>query len=186
MKELSFPRNSRPRPDRGRESDPCLRGDDLLSRIGNTPLIGLSRIGREFPGVTLLAKAEWFNPGGSVKDRAAAGIVEAAEKAGLLTKEQTLLDASSGNTAVAYAMIGASKGYRVKLCVPSNASAEITRTLTAYGAEVVPTSPLESSDGAIREARRLAAAEPGRYFYADQYNNPANWQAHYRGTGPEI
>ncbi len=161
-------------------------GDDLLSRIGNTPLLRLRKIGRESPGVTLLAKAEWFNPGGSVKDRAAAGIVAAAEQAGLLGPGKTLLDASSGNTGVAYAMIGAARGYRVKLCIPANASPEVMKTLRAYGAEVVPTNPLEGSDGAIREARRLAASEPRAYFYADQYNNPANWQAHYRTTGPEI
>ena len=160
--------------------------DDLLSRIGNTPLFRLRSIGREIPGVTLLAKAEWFNPGGSVKDRAAAGIVAAAEKAGRLTKDKILLDASSGNTAIAYAMIAAAKGYKAKLCIPSNASPSVIRTLKSYGAEVILTSPLESSDGAIREARKLAAGEPGRYFYADQYNNPANWQAHYNGTGPEI
>ena len=154
--------------------------------IGNTPLLRLNRIGQEFPGVPLLAKAEWFNPGGSVKDRAAAGIVAAAEKAGKLTKEKILLDASSGNTAIAYAMIAAAKSYKAKLCVPSNANPSVIRMLKAYGAEVVLTSPLESSDGAIREARRLSAAEPDRYFYADQYNNPANWQAHYGGTGPEI
>ena len=161
-------------------------GQDLLGRIGNTPLLRLRNIGKETPGVTLLAKAEWFNPGGSVKDRAAAGIVAAAEQAGKLTKDKVLLDASSGNTAIAYAMIAAAKGYKAKLCVPSNASPSVIRTLKAYGAEVVLTSPLESSDGAIREARRLAAAEPGKYFYADQYNNPANWEAHYAGTGPEI
>ena len=160
--------------------------ESLLDRIGNTPLLRLHRIGSEFPGVTLLAKAEWFNPGGSVKDRAALGIVTAAEKSGLLTKGKILLDASSGNTASAYAMIAAAKGYRAKLCVPSNASAPVIRTLRSCGAEVVLTSPLESSDGAIREARRLMVAEPERYFYADQYNNPANWQAHYETTGPEI
>ncbi len=160
--------------------------ESILDRIGNTPLLQLKQIGREFPGVSLFAKAEWFNPGGSVKDRAAASIVAAAEKSGVLSKDKILLDASSGNTAVAYAMIGAAKGYRVKLCVPSNASPEVLRILKSYGAEIVLTSPLESSDGAIREARRLAAAEPGRYFYADQYNNPANWQAHHRTTGPEI
>jgi len=160
--------------------------ESILDRIGNTPLLRLKRIGQEFPGVSLFAKAEWFNPGGSVKDRAAASIVAAAEKSGVLSKDKILLDASSGNTAVAYAMIGAAKGYRVKLCVPSNASPEVLRILKSYGAEIVLTSPLESSDGAIREARRLAAAEPGRYFYADQYNNPANWQAHHRTTGPEI
>ena len=178
MKELSFPRT--------RESDPRMRGDDILNRIGNTPLLRLHRIGKEIPGVTLLAKAEWFNPGGSVKDRAAAGIIAAAEKAGVLTKEKILLDASSGNTAIAYAMIAAAKGYKTKLCVPSNASPSVIRSLKSYGAEVVLTSPLESSDGAIREARRLMAAEPGTYYYADQYSNEANWQAHYRTTGPEI
>ena len=160
--------------------------DNILDRIGNTPLLRLRKIEEETPGVTLLAKAEWFNPGGSVKDRAAAGIVAAAEKTGKLTKSKVLLDASSGNTAIAYAMIAAAKGYQAKLCVPSNANPSVIRTLKSYGAEVVLTSPLESSDGAIREARRLAAEEPGRYFYADQYNNPANRQAHYTGTGPEI
>ena len=160
--------------------------ETLLERIGNTPLIRLQKIGRLFPGATLLAKAEWFNPGGSVKDRAAAGIIAAAERAGLLRPDRILLDASSGNTGVAYAMIGAAKGYRVKLCIPANASPEVMKTLKAYGAELILTSPLESSDGAIREARRLAAEEPQRYYYADQYNNPANWQAHYQTTGPEI
>ena len=159
---------------------------DILSRIGSTPLIRLRNIGRERTGVTLLAKAEWFNPGGSVKDRAAYSIVTAAEQRGLLRPGQTLLDATSGNTGIAYAMIGAAKGYRVKLCVPSNASPGVLKTLRGYGAELVLTSPLESSDGAIREARRLITAEPGRYYYADQYSNAANWQAHYCGTGPEI
>ncbi|MBI3318531.1 MAG: cysteine synthase family protein [Candidatus Omnitrophica bacterium] len=159
---------------------------EVLGRIGKTPLIPLRKIGEEFSGVTLLAKAEWFNPGGSVKDRAAHGIVLKAEEAGHLTREKILLDATSGNTGVAYAMIGAAKGYRVKLCVPANASSEILRTLKAYGAEVVLTSPLESSDGAIREAKRLYGENPELYFYADQYNNPANWQAHHRTTGPEI
>ena len=159
---------------------------DILSRIGNTPLVRLRNIGRERAGVTLLGKAEWFNPGGSVKDRAAYSIVTAAEQEGLLRPGQTLLDATSGNTGIAYAMIGAAKGYRVKLCVPSNASPGVLKILRAYGAELVLTSPLESSDGAIREARRLIAQAPDRYFYADQYSNAANWQAHYRGTGPEI
>ncbi len=163
-----------------------LASGDIVSRIGQTPLIPLKRIGRETPHVTLLAKAEWFNPGGSVKDRAASNMIAAAERSGLLTSEKTLLDATSGNTGVAYAMIGAAKGYRVKLCVPANASPEILKMLKAFGAELVLTDPLETSDGAIREARRLAAQEPDRYFYADQYNNPANWQAHYETTGPEI
>lgn len=159
---------------------------DILSKIGNTPVVPLRKIGREVPHVTLLAKAEWFNPGGSVKDRAAARIVAEAERQGLLDKEQTLLDATSGNTGVAYAMIGAAKGYRVKLCVPANASPEVLKAMRAFGAETVLTSPLESSDGAIRQARRLVQEEPRRYFYADQYNNPANWRAHYESTGPEI
>ncbi len=167
-------------------SSPTDVGREISSFIGNTPLIPLRKIGQLFPGVRLLAKAEWFNPGGSVKDRAAAGIVRAAEKAGLLTPDKTLLDATSGNTGVAYAMIGAAKGYRVKLCVPENASPEVLKTLTAFGGEVLLTSPLESSDGAIREARRIAAEDRNRYFYADQYNNPANWMAHYETTGPEI
>jgi cysteine synthase B len=161
-------------------------GGEVLNQIGSTPLIPLKRIGQEAPGVALFAKAEWFNPGGSVKDRAAARIVAEAEQHGELTPEKTLLDATSGNTGVAYAMIAASKGYRVKLCVPANASPEILKTLKAYAAEVVLTSPLESSDGAIREAQRLYAQNPSRYFYADQYNNPANWRAHYETTGPEI
>lgn len=159
---------------------------EILNQIGGTPLVRLKSIGRELERITLLAKAEWFNPGGSVKDRAALSIVTAAEQKGLLRPGQTLLDATSGNTGIAYAMIGAAKGYRVKLCVPSNASPGVLKTLRAYGAELALTSPLESSDGAIREARRLMAAEPGAYYYADQYSNEANWQAHYRTTGPEI
>ncbi len=159
---------------------------NILSQIGSTPLIPLKRIEQESPGVSLFAKAEWFNPGGSVKDRAAARIVLEAERAGLLTPQKILLDATSGNTGVAYAMIGASRGYQVSMCVPANASPEILKILKAYGAEIVLTSPLESSDGAIREAQRLAAENPSRYFYADQYNNPANWRAHYETTGPEI
>ncbi len=158
---------------------------DILSRIGKTPLITLG-VGREFPNVSILAKAEWFNPGGSVKDRAAAQIVADAERKGLLNPHRILLDATSGNTGVSYAMIGAAKGYRVKLCVPANASPEILKTMRAFGAELVLTDPLESSDGAIREAKRLAAQEPHRTFYADQYNNPANWHAHHQTTGPEI
>lgn len=161
-------------------------GDTLLARIGNTPLLRLPVINRDVPHVTLLAKAEWFNPGGSVKDRAAVSIIEAAEHSGALTHDTIILDATSGNTGVAYAMIGAAKGYRVALCVPSNASAEVLHAMRAYGAELILTDPLESSDGAIREAQRLIAQHPGQYFYADQYNNPANWQGHYRTTGVEI
>jgi len=161
-------------------------GAHLLTRIGHTPLLALPTINREVPHVTLLAKAEWFNPGGSVKDRAAASIVADAEARGVLTRDTILLDATSGNTGVAYAMIGAAKGYRVTLCVPSNASPEILRAMKAYGATLILTNPLEGSDGAIREARRLAADNPTRYYYADQYSNPANWQAHDRTTGVEI
>jgi len=158
----------------------------LLELIGNTPLLPLSRIEQEFPGVRLLAKAEWFNPGGSVKDRAAASIVAAAETSGRLSNGASLLDASSGNTAVAYAMIAAAKGYRATLCVPKNANPQVLALLKAYGAEIVPTDPLEGSDGAIRTARRLAAEHPTKFVYLDQYNNPANWQAHYRTTAEEI
>lgn len=161
-------------------------GEDLVNRIGNTPLLRLPAINRDCPRVMLLAKAEWFNPGGSVKDRAAVSIIEHAQERGTLTRDTILLDATSGNTGVAYAMIGAAKGYRVMLCVPSNASPEALTMMRAYGAEVSLTDPLEGSDGAIREARMLAAKQPTRYFYADQYNNPANWQVHYRTTAEEI
>ncbi|HET6345527.1 MAG TPA: cysteine synthase family protein [Myxococcota bacterium] len=159
----------------------------LLALIGNTPLIDLPNLGRELPhGVRLSLKAEWANPGGSVKDRAAAAIVEAALASGALRAGGTLLDASSGNTGIAYAMLGAAMGFRVALCVPASANAERQRTLRIYGAEVILTDAGEGSDGAIVEARRRVAAAPTRYFYADQYNNPANWQAHLRSTGPEL
>jgi cysteine synthase B len=158
----------------------------ILGLIGNTPLLALTRLARGLPGVRLFAKAEWFNPGGSVKDRAALAIVTDAERRGLIRPGKRLLDASSGNTAVAYAMIGKAKGYPVTLCVPKNANAQVQSILRSYGAELVLTNPLESSDGAIREARRLAAAEPDRFVYLDQYSNPANWQAHYRTTAIEI
>ncbi len=158
----------------------------LAELIGNTPLLRLSRIDAALPQVEIHAKAEWFNPGGSVKDRPALSIVGAAEKSGALTPHKTLLDATSGNTGIAYAMLGAASGFRVRLCLPANASPERKRILHAYGAELVLTDPMEGSDGAIRAARELAAADPDRYFYADQYNNPANWQAHYHGTANEI
>ncbi|MCC6756020.1 MAG: pyridoxal-phosphate dependent enzyme, partial [Solirubrobacterales bacterium] len=160
---------------------------DILSRIGNTPMVRLNRIAAHLPeSVEVYAKAEWFNPGGSVKDRAALGMVCAAEKAGQLSPGRTILDATSGNTGIAYAMIAASRGYRVLLCLPANAGRERKTILRAYGAELVLTDPAEGSDGAIRKAREIFAREPHRYFYADQYNNPANVWAHYRGTGPEI
>jgi cysteine synthase B len=159
---------------------------NVLDLVGNTPLLHLKNIGRDAPGVGLYAKAEWYNPGGSVKDRPALSMVLAAEREGLLTPDRTLLDATSGNTGIAYAMIGAARGFRVKLCMPSNASPERKRILKAYGAEMVLTSPMEGSDGAIREARRLIAEEPDRYFYCDQYSNPNNWLAHYHTTAVEI
>jgi len=159
---------------------------DVLSLIGNTPLVRLRRIGAEFPQAALLAKAEWANPGGSVKDRAARSIIKEAESAGLLTPDKALLDSTSGNTGIAYAMLGAARGYRVKLFMPSNVSLERKQILQAFGAEIVYTDPMEGSDGAIRQVRELAEREPQNYFYANQYNNPANWKAHYETTAPEI
>jgi cysteine synthase B len=158
----------------------------VLDLIGNTPLLRLQGFERENPDVEIYAKAEWNNPGGSVKARAAAWILSEAERSGALTAGRTILDASSGNTGIAYAMIGAARGYRVSICMPANVTPERMRTLRAYGAEVVLTDPLEGSDGAIREARARFEAAPSRYFYADQYNNDANWRAHYETTGPEI
>jgi len=161
-------------------------GVSILDLIGRTPLIRLRQIEKSCPGVEVYAKAEWQNPGGSVKDRAAARMIAEGEQSGRLTKEKTILDATSGNTGIAYAMIGAAKGYKVKLCVPENASPERKLILKAFGAELVLTSPLESTDGAIREARRLHAENPDRYFYPDQYSNDGNWRAHFDTTGPEI
>lgn len=158
----------------------------LLNCIGNTPLLPLRTPGGAAPRVAVWAKAEWFNPGGSVKDRAALFIVEDAERRGLLTPDKTLLDATSGNTGIAYAMIGAAKGFGVELCMPANVSEERKRIVRAYGAQVTLTDPLEGSDGAIRKARELAGAHPERYFYADQYNNDNNWRAHYETTALEI
>jgi S-sulfo-L-cysteine synthase (O-acetyl-L-serine-dependent) len=161
-------------------------GVSILDLIGRTPLIRLRRFEKECPGVEICAKVEGQNPGGSVKDRAAARMIAEGEKSGALKAGLTILDATSGNTGIAYAMIGAARGYKVKLCVPANASPERKLILKAFGAELVLTDPLESTDGAIREARRLHAEEPGRYFYPDQYNNDGNWQAHYDTTAPEI
>ena len=155
--------------------------------IGRTPLVRLHKFEREVPaGVELYAKAEWQNPGGSVKDRAAARMILEGERSGKLTPGRTILDATSGNTGIAYAMVGAARGYAVKLCVPENASPERKLMLRALGADLVLTSPLESTDGSIREARRLFAEDPDKYFYPDQYSNDANWRAHYDTTGPEI
>jgi cysteine synthase B len=154
--------------------------------VGNTPLLKLRNITARSSNVEIYAKAEWFNPGGSVKDRPALNMILEGERSGLLTEQKTILDATSGNTGIAYAWIGAARGYKVKLALPQNASEERKRILKSYGAELVLTSPLEGSDGAIREARRLYAENPDLYFYADQYNNPANWQAHYETTALEI
>jgi S-sulfo-L-cysteine synthase (O-acetyl-L-serine-dependent) len=158
----------------------------MIDLIGGTPLVRLRTFGADLPGIELYAKAEFQNPGGSVKDRAALSILREAERTGRLRDGVTILDATSGNTGIAYAMISAAYGYRLKLCMPANVTPERTRTLKAYGAELVLTDPMEGTDGAIREARRLFAADPQRYFYADQYNNDANWRAHYETTGPEI
>ncbi len=159
----------------------------LVQAVGNTPLVQVQRsVAGEIPdGVEIWAKLESLNPGGSVKDRAAAKILETAERTGKIGPGTVLLDASSGNTGIAYAMVAASKGYRLKLCLPANANAERKQTLKALGVELVLTSPLEGSDGAILEARRLVAADPS-LFYCDQYSNEANWKAHFQGTGPEI
>jgi cysteine synthase B len=162
------------------------QGSSILDMIGRTPLVRLQQFERETPGVELYAKAEWQNPGGSVKDRAAARMILDGEASGALTRGKTILDATSGNTGIAYAMVGAARGYGVKLCVPENASPERKLILRALGAELVLTNPLESTDGAIREARRLYAEDSERYFYPDQYNNDANWKAHYDTTAPEI
>src|SRR5215467_11228880 len=154
--------------------------------VGNTPLLRLRNLTRHLDAVKIYAKAEWFNPGGSVKDRPALNMILDGERRGALVPGKTILDATSGNTGIAYAWIGASKGYKVKLALPQNASEERKRILRSYGAQLALTSPLEGSDGAIREARRLYAETPDRYFYPDQYNNPANWQAHYNTTALEI
>src|SRR6266480_342159 len=165
---------------------PNRAGEFLLDRIGNTPLLRLERVGQEFPNVEFCAKAEWFNPGGSVKDRPALSMIHAGIASGALTPGKTIIDATSGNTGIAYAMIGARMGYPVKLCLPDSASHERKRILAAYGAELVITPGDEGTDGAIRKVHEIVAAEPDKYFYADQYSNPANWQAHYRTTANEI
>jgi S-sulfo-L-cysteine synthase (O-acetyl-L-serine-dependent) len=165
---------------------PSSLGEGLLDRVGNTPLLRLDRIAEPHPGLELLGKAEWYNPGGSVKDRAAANIIANAERAGKLTPGKILLDSTSGNTGIAYAMIGAARGIPVTLCMPENVSPERKRILQAYGANILYTDPADGSDGAIRVARELYAKHSDLYFYADQYSNDANWQAHYHGTANEI
>ncbi len=182
----------------GRELPGLYNNPDMITRInervgtkatelvGNTPLLELSSVSAEVPGVRILGKAEWYNPGGSVKDRPALWMIRDGEKSGALTPGKTILDATSGNTGIAYAWIGAALGYKVKLCMPRNASEERKKILRAYGVDFVLTDPGEGSDGAIREARRLFAEDPERYFYPDQYSNPANPRAHYESTAPEI
>jgi len=158
----------------------------LLNFIGNTPLIQIHKMARNLRGVQIFAKAEWLNPGGSVKDRAGLRIIEDGEKSGQLTRSRIILDSTSGNTGIAYAMIATIKGYQVELVVPANLSEERKKTLLFYGANLIFTDPLLGSDGALLEARRIYEANPDRYFKGDQYNNPSNWRAHYETTGIEI
>lgn len=159
----------------------------LESAVGNTPLIRLRSVTKDLPAaVEVYAKAEFMNPGGSVKDRAALAMILAGERTGALTPDKTILDATSGNTGIAYAMLGAARGYRVTLTLPKNASAARKKILKLYGAEIIETDPLEGTDGAQIKAKELAARFPDKYFYPDQYNNAANWQAHYATTAPEI
>src|SRR5208282_1170862 len=161
-------------------------GEHLLDRIGNTPLLRLERITSGFPNVEFFAKAEWFNPGGSVKDRAGYSMIRAGERSGDLRPGKIILDATSGNTGIAYAMIGAALGYRVKLCLPTSASPERKHILAAYGVEIVYTPGDEGTDGAIRRVREIYESDREKYFYPDQYSNPANPAAHYTTTAPEI
>lgn len=163
-----------------------LRATDLLQLIGNTPLIRMERIAADLPGIEIYGKAEFFNPGGSVKDRAALNMILEGERTGKLTKDRIILDSTSGNTGIAYAMIAAYKGYKVQLCLPKNASMERKHVLQAYGAEMVLTDAGTGSDGAILACREIYNSDPDRYFYPDQYNNPSNWKAHYNGTALEI
>jgi cysteine synthase B len=161
-------------------------GERLVDRIGNTPLLRLERASSQFPNVEIYAKAEWFNPGGSVKDRAAYSMIREGERHGDLRPGKVILDATSGNTGIAYAMIGAALGYRVKLCLPSSASPERKHILQAYGVDIVYTPGGEGTDGAIRRVKEIYEADPEKYFYPDQYGNPANPAAHYAGTAEEI
>ncbi len=158
----------------------------ILGNIGNTPLVQIEKIAPHDSQVRIFAKAEWFNPGGSVKDRAALKMILDAEESGRLTRGKTIIDATSGNTGIAYAMIGSVLGYKVALTLPENASRERKNALLAYGAEIIYTDPLEGTDGAQQRVREIVSAEPEKYFYPDQYNNPANWKAHYTTTAPEI
>ena len=159
---------------------------DITRLVGNTPLLRVRLFDRDFPRVEVYAKAEWFNPGGSVKDRAALAMIEDGEKRGALTHDKTIIDSTSGNTGIAYALIASAKGYRVQLVMPGNVSAERKSLVTAYGAQIVYSDAGEGSDGAIRMVRDIVASDPARYFYPDQYSNPANPRAHYEGTAVEI
>ncbi len=163
------------------------RDDSIESSIGNTPLLHLRSVTRDLPsGVELFVKAEHLNPGGSVKDRPALGMILEGERSGRLQRGMTILDATSGNTGIAYGMIGAARGYAVTICLPRNASAQRKRILRSFGVKLIETDPLQSTDGAQTVARTLFANNPEKYFYPDQYNNPANWRAHYESTAPEI
>jgi cysteine synthase B len=163
------------------------RGDSIESSIGNTPLLRLRNISRDLPtGVEVLAKAEHLNPGGSIKDRAALWMILEGERSGRLQPGMTILDATSGNTGIAYGMIGAARGYPVTICLPRNAGSQRKRILRSFGVELIETDPLKSTDGAQVLARELSAREPQKYFYPDQYNNAANWRAHYESTALEI
>ena len=168
------------------EANRRLAGTSVLEHIGNTPLLRLARVANEFPNIEFCAKAEWFNPGGSVKDRPALSMIQAGLASGALCLGKTIIDATSGNTGIAYAMIAAALHYPVTLCLPENASHERKCILAAYGAQLVITPGDEGTDGAIREVHEIVAGNPEKYFYADQYSNPANWQAHYRTTANEI
>src|SRR3954469_3570309 len=163
-----------------------VHGRSVLDLIGNTPLVGFKRIDADLGGVKAFGKAEWANPGGSVKDRAALSMILDGERRGLLTRDKILVDATSGNTGIAYAMICAERGYRVRLALPKNASQERKQNLVAYGAELILTDPHEGTDGAQRYVKNIVDSEPDRYFYPDQYNNDANWRAHYETTAMEI
>lgn len=167
-------------------SSPYRRGETLLTAIGNTPLLKVETLTQDLPGIEIFAKAEFLNPGGSVKDRAGLNMILDGERTGRLTKDRIILDATSGNTGIAYAMIASSRGYKVRLCLPANASQERKQILKAYGAEMVLTDAGEGSDGAIRACRAMYEENPDIYFYPDQYNNPANWRAHFETTAVEI
>lgn len=159
---------------------------DALSLVGNTPLVQLEKLFGAYPDIPVYAKLEWYNPGGSVKDRPALNMIREGERSGQLTRDKIIIDATSGNTGIAYATFGAMLGYKVTLTMPGNASSERKKILKALGAELILTDPMEGTDGAIRKVVELVKENPGRYFYPDQYNNDANWQAHYNTTAPEI